>query len=110
MQQLNIAVIATNEEQRLILALQVNGTGLATTVLSSDTLTISSKDDALRRLTDAAPAVVLLDISNQEARVAPQVIELILTAVPNTTVFVVGDISQPTNIIDAMRAGAKEFL
>src|SRR5262249_38189468 len=110
MQPLNTAVIASNEEQRLILALQVNGTGLATTVLTCDTLPISSKDEALRRLEDAAPAVVLLDISSQEARVVPQVIELVLTAVPNTTVFAVGDISQPSSIIDAMRAGAKEFL
>jgi pilus assembly protein CpaE len=110
MQQLNTAVISSNEEQRLILALQVNGTGLATTVVTSDTLPISTKDEALRRLEDAAPAVVLLDISSQEARIVPQVIELILTAVPSTTVFVVGDISQPASIIDAMRAGAKEYL
>ena len=110
MQQISTAIIATNEEQRLILGLQVNGTGLANTSLSCDTLPISSKDEALRRLTDAAPEVVLLDISSQEGRLAPQVIELILTALPDAVVFAVGDLSQPTAIIDAMRAGAKEYL
>lgn len=110
MQPLSTAIIATDAEQRLILTLQVNGTGLATVATATDVLPISMKDECLRKLVDAAPSIVLLDLSPQDARLAPQAIELILAAVPQCVVFVIGDLNQPASIISVMRAGAKEFL
>jgi pilus assembly protein CpaE len=110
MQSLNTAIVSTDEEQRLILTLQVNGTGLANVSIACDTVPISTKDEALRRLTEAAPDVVLFDISASSVRLAPQSIELITGALPNTFVFAIGDLSQPTSIIETMRAGAKEYL
>jgi len=109
MQSLATAIISNDEEQRMILTLQVNGTGLANVVSVCDSIPISSKDDVLRRLADAAPQVVLFDISKDSARSAPQAIELITSALPEAMVFAIGDLSQPTCIIETMRAGAKEY-
>jgi pilus assembly protein CpaE len=110
MQALNTAIIATDEEQRLILTLQVNGTGLATVVNVCDSIPISTKDAALRRLCEACPQVVLFDIASDSAKVAPQAIELITSTLPDAIVFAIGDLSQPACIIETMRAGAKEYL
>jgi pilus assembly protein CpaE len=109
MQCLNAAIISSDEEQRLILTLQVNGTGLANVVAVCDTVPISTKDDSMRRLMEASLDVVLFDIPASSARTAPQSIELITSALPDVVVFAIGDLSQPTLIIEAMRAGAKEY-
>lgn len=109
MQCLNAAIISSDEEQRLILTLQVNGTGLANVGAVCDAVPISTKDDSMRRLMEASPHVILFDIPAASARTAPQSIELITGALPETVVFAIGDLSQPTLIIDAMRAGAKEY-
>jgi pilus assembly protein CpaE len=37
-------------------------------------------------------------------------IELIHSSIPDVTIFAVGELNQPTNIVSAMRAGAREFL
>jgi len=41
---------------------------------------------------------------------AIRAIELIHGSIPEITIFAVGELSQPTNIVSAMRAGAREFL
>lgn len=109
MQQLRTVVVASDEEQRVILSLQVNGSGLATVVLACDSLPGGSKDEALRRIAEIAPDVIVVDVLPQDAPLASQAVELMLAASPTSVVFAVGDLTQSNTIITVMRAGAKEY-
>ena len=53
---------------------------------------------------------MLVDIDPRNAQRAVRAIELIHGSVPEVTIFAVGEMNQPTNIVSAMRAGAREFL
>ncbi|HWK31114.1 MAG TPA: hypothetical protein VNR20_03420 [Terriglobales bacterium] len=107
MQQLRTVVVASDEEQRVILSLQVNGSGLATVVLACDSLPGGSKDEALRRIAEIAPDVIVVDVLPHDAPLASQAVELMLAASPTSVVFAVGDLTHSNTIIAVMRAGAK---
>jgi pilus assembly protein CpaE len=64
----------------------------------------------LRQLQDQRAEVVLVNIDPQNPQRAIRTIELIHGSMPEVTIFAVGEINQPTNIVSAMRAGAREFL
>ena len=53
---------------------------------------------------------MLVSIDAKNPQRAIRAIELIHSGVPEITIFAVGEMSQPTNIVSAMRAGAREFL
>jgi len=67
-------------------------------------------DTVLRQLLDQRAEVVLVNIDPQNPQRAIRTIELIHANIPGVTIFAVGEMSQPTNIVSAMRAGAREFL
>jgi pilus assembly protein CpaE len=64
----------------------------------------------LRQLQDQHTEVVLVNIDPQNPQRAIRTIELIHASLPDVTIFAVGEMNQPTNIVSAMRAGAREFL
>ena len=49
-------------------------------------------------------------IDPQNLQRAIRTIELIHSSIPDITIFAVGQMNQPTHIVSAMRAGAREFL
>jgi len=53
-------------------------------------------------------ALVCIDSKNPQRAI--RAIELIHGRFRKSTIFAVGELSQPTNIVSAMRAGAREFL
>jgi pilus assembly protein CpaE len=67
-------------------------------------------DAILRQLQDQHAEVVLVSIDPKNPARAIRTIELIHSSFPEITIFAVGEMSQPTNIVSAMRAGAREFL
>ncbi|MFB3917805.1 MAG: CpaE family protein [Terriglobales bacterium] len=109
MSQLSVTILATDDEQRRILEIQVDATGVARTVNTFGALPLGSTDLILRRLQEVRTDVAIVDIS-RDTSAALRALELLQAEVPNTVLFAVGEVSRPQIIIAAMRAGAREFL
>jgi len=58
----------------------------------------------------ATPDVILVDIPGDHATVALRAIELLHQEMPDSAVFAIGTLNQPQVIVNAMRAGAREFI
>jgi pilus assembly protein CpaE len=105
-----VALITEDREQSVVLRSRLESTNLARTVLSHVGVPAGPSDAILRQLQDQHAEVVLVDIDPQNPHRAIRTIELIHANISEVTLFAVGDINQPTNIVSAMRAGAREFL
>ena len=105
-----VALLTEDREKSVVLHSRVESTNLARTVLSHVGFPPGPGDAVLRQLQDQHAEVVLVDIDPKNPQRAIRTIELIHASIPEVTIFAVGDMSQPTNIVSAMRAGAREFL
>ena len=105
-----VALLTEDREQSVVLNSRVESTNLARTVLSHVGFPAGPGDTVLRQLLDQRAEVVLVNIDPQNPQRAIRTIELIHANIPGVTIFAVGEITQPTNIVSAMRAGAREFL
>src|SRR6266702_2388237 len=105
MPELAVVVVAQDAEQRSILQLLVEGTRVARAVQSFGSLPLASTDPMVRRMQDAHPDVVLLDIPSADAASALRAIEVLHQELPRTVVFAIGSLTQPQTIVMAMRSG-----
>jgi pilus assembly protein CpaE len=105
-----VALLTEDREQSVALHSRVESTNLARTVLSHVGFPAGPSDAVLRQLQDQHAEVVLVSIDPQNPQRAVRAIELIHGNLPEVTIFAVGEMSQPANIVSAMRAGAREFL
>jgi len=105
-----VALLTEDREQSVVLNSRVESTNLARTVLSHVGFPAGPGDTVLRQLLDQHAEVVLVNIDPQNPQRAIRAIELIHANIPGVTIFAIGEMNQPTNIVSAMRAGAREFL
>ena len=105
-----VALFTEDREQSVVLKSRVESTNLARTALSHVGFPMGPSDAVLRQLQDQRAEVVLVSIDAKNPQRAIHAIELIHSIIPEITIFAVGEMSQPTNIVSAMRAGAREFL
>jgi pilus assembly protein CpaE len=105
-----VALLTEDREQSVVLQSRIEGTNLARTVLSHVGLPGGPSDAVLRQLQDQRAEVVLVDIDSKNPQRAIRTIELIHANLPEITIFAVGELNQPINIVSAMRVGAREFL
>jgi pilus assembly protein CpaE len=110
MAELPVVIVAVDSEQRALLQVLVDGTSVARVVHACATLPVASADPLVRRIQSASPGVVLLDIPADNAGLALRAIELLHEELPDTALFAIGSMSQPQIIVNAMRAGACEFI
>jgi len=110
MPELSVAVFATDHDQRAVLQVLVDGTSVARTVSSSNTLPMAATDPVLRKAHSYPPQVILVDIPSDGVDAALRAIELLHTELPEAAVFAIGSLSQPHVIVSAMRAGAREYI
>lgn len=110
MSELGVAILAVDDEQRTVLQMQVDSTTIARTAHSFNCFPMGTADSVLRRLHDLRPDVAVLDVPATNAAIALRAIELLHLELPKLAIFAIGDMSQPQNIVNAMRAGAREFL
>jgi len=110
MAELSVVVVATDSEQRTVLQVLVDGTSVARTIQVCPNFPVGASDPALRRIQASNPDVVLVDIPSDFSTAALRAIELLHEELPDTAVFAVGTLSQPQVIVNAMRAGAREFI
>jgi pilus assembly protein CpaE len=110
MAELAVAILAIEDEQRTVLQMQVDGTTVARAVHSFSGFPVGSTDLILRRIHDLRPDVLVIDIPPNNSTAALRAIELLHAEVPKSAIFAVGSMSQPQTIVNAMRAGAREFI
>ncbi len=109
MPELSVAVVAADFEQRSVMQVMVDGTGVARTRQSFGTYPVATTDPVLRKIHSTSPDVVVVDIPS-DSLAALRAIELIHQELPGSAVFAIGSMSQPQIIVSAMRSGAREFI
>ena len=110
MPELSVVIVATDNEQRALLQVLVDGTSVARTAHGCASFPVGAADPVMRRVRSANPDVTLVDIPNDNPSLALRAIELLHQEMPETAVFAIGSLNQPQVIVNAMRAGAREFI
>jgi pilus assembly protein CpaE len=110
MPELSVAVFATDNDQRAVLQVLVDGTSVARTICSNPTMPLAANDPVIRRTQAYAPDVILVDITADGITAALRAVELLHQELPNAAVFAVGPMTQPQLIVSAMRAGVREYI
>ena len=110
MPELSVVIVATDNEQRTLLQVLVDGTSVARTAHSCASFPVAGSDPVTRRVRAANPDVTLVDIPADNPTQALRAIELLHEEMPDGAIFAVGTLNQPQVIVNAMRAGAREFI
>jgi pilus assembly protein CpaE len=110
MPELSVVIVASDSEQRAVLQVLVDGTSVARTAHTCASFPVAATDPVTRRIQAANADVVLVDIPPDNASHALHAIELLHQELPDSALFAVGSLSQPQVIVNAMRAGAREFV
>jgi len=110
MAELSVVIVATDNEQRAVLQVLVDGTSVARTAHTCASFPVAASDPITRRVRSANPDVTLVDIPADSPTLALRAIELLHQEMPETAIFAIGSLSQPQIIVNAMRAGAREFV
>lgn len=110
MAELSVVIVATDNEQRTVLQVLVDGTSVARTVHICASFPVSASDPITRRVQAANPDVVMVDIPNDNSAGALRAIELLHQELPDSAVFAIGSLNQPQVIVSAMRVGAREYI
>lgn len=110
MAELSVVIVAVDNEQRTVLQVLVDGTSVARTAHTCASFPVAISDPVVRRVRAATPDVILVDIPGDNPAIALRAIELLHQELPDSAVFAIGTLSQPQVIVNAMRAGAREFI
>jgi pilus assembly protein CpaE len=110
MPELSVVIVATDNEQRAVLQVLVDGTSVARTAHTCASFPMAASDPITRRVRAANPDVTLVDIPADNTALALRAIELLHQEMPETAIFAIGSMNQPQVIVNAMRAGAREFI
>jgi pilus assembly protein CpaE len=105
-----VALLTEDREQSVVLNSRVESTNVARTVFSHIGLPAGPSDSVLRQLQDLRAEILLIEINSQNPQRAIRAIELVHSNLPDVAIFAIGEMTQPTTIVSAMRAGAGEFL
>ena len=110
MPEISVVTVAADQEERAVLQMLVDGTGIARTEHGFAGYPMAATDPILRRIHDLKPTVVMVDVPAGNPAPALRAIELLHLEAPKTVIFAIGEMSNPQTIINIMRAGAREFL
>ena len=110
MPELSVVIVATDNEQRAVLQVLVDGTSVARTVHTCASFPVAASDPVTRRVRTANPDVTLVDIPADNPQLGLRAIELLHQEMADTAIFAIGTLNQPQVIVNAMRAGAREFI
>ena len=110
MPELSVVIVATDNEQRAVLQVLVDGTSVARTVHTCASYPVAGADPITRRVRAANPDVTLVDIPADNPPLALRAIELLHQEMPEAAIFAIGNLNQPQVIVNAMRSGAREFI
>src|SRR6202007_634208 len=97
--ELSVVIVATDNEQRTMLQVLVDGTSVARTVHSCASFPVAASDPITRRVQSATPDVFLVDIPNDNTANALRAIELLHQELPESAIFAIGSLNQPQVIV-----------
>ena len=103
----NVGILASESEQADLLQTLVDATGAGRTVLKD---ALPDLESFTRKVHELKPQVVLIDVPSHNPGSALVVIERLHAEFPQLAIFACGDMTKRQVIVEAMRAGACEFL
>lgn len=110
MPELSVVVITADEDQKALLQVLVDSTAIAHMTHAFGAYPQTDGDPVLRRVQDLKPDVILVDLPPGVTVTALRAVEVLRAACSKSAIFAVGEMAKPQLIVDAMRAGAQEFL
>jgi pilus assembly protein CpaE len=110
MQGVAVTFLTEDKERQASLQHRVETTQSGRNVFSHVGFPASATDPILRQLQDVRTEVVVVDIDPARVKHAIDAIELIHANTTDVAIFAVGPMSDPSVIVSAMRAGAREYL
>ena len=110
MHAIGVSILSESPERLAILQQRIESTQMGRVVFTHSTFPVNASDPAIRRMQDLRTEIVLVDIGSHQTGRAMQAIEFIHANVANASVFAAGVMNDPTVIVSAMRAGAREYL
>jgi len=110
MPELSVVIVASDSEQRAVLQVLVDGTSVAHAVHTCASYPVAATDPVARRIQSANADVILVDIPADNPTPALHAIELLQHELPDSALFAVGGMNPAQLIVNAMRAGAREFI
>jgi pilus assembly protein CpaE len=105
-----VALLADDKERLTVLQNRLETSQMGRNVFSHAGFPSSATDSVMRQIQDVHAEVVLVDIEPQDMQRAIRAIELIHGNTSDIVIFAIGPMSDPTTIVSAMRAGAREYL
>ena len=106
---LTVAILSSDDEQRELLCRLVDATAVARTVVGLPELSAGGSAIA-RQIQELKPEVIIVDIPTHDVNGPLHLIEFLHSQFPQSAMFAVGEMTRRQTIVDAMRAGACEFL
>jgi len=94
-------------ESREYVRTLTEATGSISVVVESEDYCANPGDSSARQLINARPEIILIDMENPEAGLST--IETLHAALPETRLYAISEKTGPKLIIEAVRAGAREF-
>ncbi|MFB3917023.1 MAG: AAA family ATPase [Terriglobales bacterium] len=104
-----ITVLAESDAQQRHIEAQVQATGIAECACRRSFVQLAASG-SLDELAAPETALFIVEITGEKNEQAFRAIELLSCEVPHKPIVAIGDYANPTVIIQAMRAGAREFL
>src|SRR5258708_23550674 len=110
MAELSVVIVATDDEQRTVLQVLVDGTSVARTVHTCASFPVAASDPVTRRIQATNSDAMLVDIPSHNLTPALRAIELLHQLLPESAVFAIGNLNQPQVIMSAMPACARDVI
>ena len=105
-----VTLLTEDKERLVVLQHRLETTQTGRIVFSYAGFPNGPTDQILRQIQDVRTEVVIVDIDPQNVERALRAIELIHTTTNDIVIFAMGEMSHPSTIVSAMRAGAREYL
>jgi len=105
---INIGILAPSDEDREALRRQVEELGVANVSLEMEHYCSAAADRPTARFVESAPDIVIVDLEEPEA--ALETLRILHQEIPESWLFVTAAVKDSELIIEAMRAGAREYL
>jgi pilus assembly protein CpaE len=110
MHRIAVGIFSENPERLTVLQQRIESTQSGRIVFAHSAFPSSASDPIIRKIQESQAEIVLVDIEPQASARAMHAIELIHANVANVSLFAAGALNDPSMIVSAMRAGAREYL
>jgi Flp pilus assembly CpaE family ATPase len=105
-----VTYLTEDKDRFIVLQHRLDSTQMSRTVFSNAGFPAGPTDSILRQIQDVRSEVVIIDIDPHDVQRGIAAIELIHATTTDIVIFAIGEMTNPSTIVSAMRAGAREYL